>query len=77
MLSQDPLRISISFGELHTIFSVLKVTEKNIEESGLDKIVTDSEIFGESTLKQFLDEKDMKMTAEAHTSFIWFFLEFL
>ena len=38
-------------GELHTVFAMLKVIGKYIEESGLYKILVDSEIYGENTLK--------------------------
>ena len=54
-------------GELHTVFAMLKVIGKYIEESGLDKIPIDSEIYGEKTLKQMLSGKDMKMNVEAKT----------
>ena len=55
-------------GKLHTVFAMLKVIGKYIEESGLDKILVDSEIYEENTLKHILVGKDMKMSAEAHTS---------
>ena len=54
--------------ELHTIFAMLKVIGKYIEENGLDEILVDSEIYGENTLKQILSGKYMKMSAEAHTT---------
>ena len=54
-------------GELHTVFAMLKVIGKYIEESGLDKIPIDSEIYGEKTLKQMLRGKDMKMSVETKT----------
>ena len=34
----------------------------------MNKILIDSEIYGENTLKQILGGKDTKMTAEAHTT---------
>ena len=57
-----------SLGELHTVFALLKMTGKYIEERGLDKILVDSEIYRENTLKQILGGKDMKMSVEAHTT---------
>ena len=47
------------------------------EGSCLNKILIDSEIYGENTLKQILGGKDMEMSVSAHTPFIWLFLESL
>lgn len=47
-------------GELHTVFAMLKAIGKYIEESGLDKVFADSEIYGVNTLKQILVGKDIK-----------------
>ena len=55
-------------GELHTVFAMLKVLGKYIEESGLDQIFLESGIYGENTLKQILGEKHMKRSIEAHTT---------
>ena len=38
-------------GERHTVFAMLKVIGKYIEESGLDKILVDSDIYRKNTLK--------------------------
>ena len=40
------------------------------EGSCLNKILVDSEIYGENTLKQILGGKDMEMSVAAHTPFI-------
>ena len=47
------------------------------EGSCLNKILVDSEIYGENTLKQILGGKDMEMSVAAHTPFIWLLLESL
>ena len=47
-------------GELHTVFAMLKVIGKCIEESRLDRIFVESGIYGENTLKQTLGGKHMK-----------------
>ena len=52
-------------GELHTVFAMLKVIGKYIEETGLDKILVDSEIYEEKTLKQILGGKDMEISVES------------
>ena len=52
--------------ELHFVFAMLKVIGKYIDETGLDKILVVSEIYGENTLKQILGGKGMKMSVEAH-----------
>ena len=55
-------------GELHTVFAMLRVIGKYIEESGLDRIFVDSGMYGENTLKQILGGKHMKRSIEAHTT---------
>ena len=44
---------------------MLKVIGKYIEETGLDKILVDSEIYEEKTLKQILGGKDMEISVES------------
>ena len=55
--------------ELHTVFAMLKVIWKCIEENDLDKILADSEIYTENTWKHILDGKDIKMSVKTHTTF--------
>ena len=55
-------------GELHHIVFAM-IAEYN-EGSCLNKILIDSEIYGENTLKQILGGKDMEMSVAAHTPFI-------
>ena len=38
-------------GELHTVFAMLNIIGKCIEESGLDRVFVESGIYGENTLK--------------------------
>ena len=37
--------------ELHTVFAMLNIIGKCIEESGLDRVFVESGIYGENTLK--------------------------
>ena len=53
-------------GELHIVFAMLKVLGKFIENSGIDRLFTESGIYGETTIKQILQGKHMKRGVEAH-----------
>ena len=53
-------------GELHIVFTFLKVLGKYIHCSGLDKILVDTETYGSTTLSQILNGKHMKRGFEAH-----------
>ena len=55
-------------GELHIVFSILKVMGKCIEESGLDRLLVEAGIYGETTLQQIIGGKQMKRGVEAHTT---------
>ena len=55
-------------GELHTVFTMLKVIGKYIEESGLGQIFVESGIYGENTLKQILGGKHVKRSITAHAT---------
>ena len=54
------------FGELHVVFAFLKVIGKYIENSGLDEIFIESNIYGPNTLNQILQGKHMNRAVEAY-----------
>ena len=53
-------------GELHIVFAFLKAMGKYIAGSGLDRVLTESGIYGPTTLGQIIDGKHMKRCMEAH-----------
>jgi len=53
-------------GELHIVFAMLKVLGKFIDGSGIDRLFIESDIYGETSLKQLIEEKPMKRAVEAH-----------
>ena len=53
-------------GELHVIFAYLKVIGKYIENSGLDQLFVEANIYGPTTLHQILKGKHMKRAVEAY-----------
>ena len=67
--SNDAIRDNFVFrmGELHCVFAILKVMGKYIENSGLDLLLVESDIYGPVTLYQILGGKHMKRAIEAHT----------
>ena len=54
-------------GELHVVFAMLKVLGKMINGSGIERLFIESNIYGETTLKQILEGKHMRRGIEAHT----------
>ena len=52
--------------ELHMVFASLKAMGKYIAGSGLDRVLTESGIYGPTTLGQFFYGKHMKRCMEAH-----------
>ena len=67
--SNDAIHDNFVFrmGELHCVFAILKVMGKYIENSGLDLLLVESDIYGSVTLYQILGGKHMKRAIEAHT----------
>ena len=51
--------------ELHIVFAFLKAMRKYIM-GGVDRVFTESEIYGPTTLGQIIDRKHMKRCMEAH-----------
>ena len=65
--SREEIRKDFVFrlGELHIVFAILKVMGKYIEESGLDRLLVEAGIYGETTLQQILAGNTW---VEAHTT---------
>ena len=53
-------------GELHIIFAYLKVIGKYIENSGLDQVFLEANIYGPIALSQILKGKHMKRAPQAY-----------
>ena len=53
-------------GELHVVFAFLKCIGKYIDNSGLDDIFIEAEIYGPSTMEQIKGGKHMKRSFEAY-----------
>lgn len=53
-------------GELHIVMAMLRATGDYIENSGLDMSLTESELYGPTTVKQILDGNHVKRGLNAH-----------
>ena len=53
-------------GELHTVFAILKVIGKYIDNSGLDQLFVEADVYGPVTKGQIIDGKHVKRAVEAH-----------
>ena len=52
-------------GQLHILFAMLKVIDKNINFSGLDEVFIKADIYGPTTLQQIIKGKHYKRSLEA------------
>ena len=66
--SKNEIKDNLIFrlGELHIVFTSLKVLGKYINCNGLDQILVDTETYGSTKLSQILNGKQMKRGFEAH-----------
>ena len=65
---QDEINRNYIFrmGELHVVFTVLKVLGKMIDGSGLDQSLEEAGIYGNTTMCQIKDGKHLHRALEAH-----------
>ena len=53
-------------GELHTVFAFLKVIGKYMNGSGIDRLLTEADIYNQPAIDQIIDGNHMKRAIEAH-----------
>lgn len=69
---QSKKKVSNNFflrlGELHIVFAMLKALGKCINNSGLDQVFEEPEIYCPATIKQINNDKKMKRCFEVNTT---------
>ena len=59
-------KVVLRIGELHTIFSVLKVVGRYIECSGIDQLWVEAGMRSPTTVRQIIEGKHLYRAMEAH-----------
>jgi ethanolamine utilization microcompartment shell protein EutS len=68
MSREDLGHLVLRPGELHIVMAQLRVLGAAIEESGIDQLWIEADIFGSTTVKQILDAKHVRRAITAHVT---------